>query len=106
MIPRAPLAALMVGSVALGQSGRPVRVHGVAYDSLHRAPLAGAFVVLQGVNRSTTSDERGRLVFDSVAPGTYRIVMQHDVLDSIGMSGVAAKAVISDGRDTVRVAVP
>jgi hypothetical protein len=32
--------------------------------------------------------------------------MQHDVLDAIGMSGATTRANVTDGRDTIRVAVP
>src|SRR5438309_157250 len=96
-------AAIALGGLSTAQAqGRPVRVHGIAFDSLHAKPLPGAFVILAGTNRSTVSDDRGRFVFDSVTPGVYRLVMQHDVLDSIGMSGAASRAVITDGRDTVR----
>lgn len=98
--------AALSASTALAQNGRPVRVRGIVYDSLHNTPLAGAFVVLTPGGLSATSDERGRFVFDSVAPGSYRLIMQHDVLDSIGMSGAASLAAITTGRDTVRVAVP
>ena len=98
--------AVLSGSTALAQSGPLVRVRGVAYDSLHKAPLAGAFVVLTPGNRSATSDERGQFVIDSVAPGSYRVTMQHDVLESLGMSGVATRATITEDSDRVRVAVP
>jgi len=84
----------------------PVTVHGVAYDSLHHAPLSGAFIAIVGSGRTAVSDERGLFVFDSVAPGTYTFAMQHDVLDSIGLSGASARAIITTGRDTVTIAVP
>jgi hypothetical protein len=83
-----------------------VTVHGIAFDSLHSTPLSGAFVAIAGTGRSTISDSLGQFVFDSVAPGDYRFVMQHDVLESIGMSGAITRAIVSDGRDTIRVAVP
>ena len=81
-------------------------VRGLAYDSLHGVPLAGAFIVVAGTSRTATSDVNGRFVIDSVAPGTYRFIMQHDALDSIGISGAVSRAVITDGRDVVRISVP
>jgi hypothetical protein len=84
----------------------PVTVHGIAYDSLHGIPLAGALVGIAGSSRTAISDDRGQFVFDSVVPGTYRFVMQHDVLDSIGISGAATRVVVSTGRDTVTISVP
>ena len=86
-----------------------VSVTGVAYDSLGRAPLLGAFVTLAGTahsTRSTTSDEHGLFRFDSVAPGTYTVAMQHAVFDSIGISGASIRVAISDGRDTLQLSTP
>ncbi len=94
-----------VGSTPL-QAQRPVTVAGVAYDSLRGAPLANAFVILTERGRSTTSDERGRFRFDSVPPGTYTFAMQHAVFDSLGLSGATTKAVVSDGKAPVVLAVP
>src|SRR5205823_3647379 len=89
-----------------GRSPSLVTVRGLAYDSLHIRPLTGAFIVLAGTSRSATSDSAGRFAFDSVTPGPHRFVMQHDVLDSIGMSGAVAQVSVTDGRDTIRVAIP
>jgi len=83
-----------------------VTVRGIAFDSLHGTPLSGAFIGIAGTSRTAISDDRGRFVFDSVVPGTYRFVMQHDVLDSIGLSGAATWAVVSTDRGTVTISVP
>jgi carboxypeptidase family protein len=103
-------ALIMVAAPAVLLASRVgaqgVTVHGVAYDSLHNARLAGAFIAIAGTSRTALSDAQGVFAFDSVAPGTYRFVMQHDALDAIGMSGVSSRVVVSDGRDTVRIAVP
>ena len=88
------------------QSVAPVVVRGVAYDSLRGAPLSDALVSILGTARSTTTDSHGRFHFDSVAPGTHTFAVQHVVLDSIGFTGIAARAVVTDGQDEVRVAVP
>ena len=81
-------------------------VRGVAFDSLHARPLAGAFVSIVGTNLMATSDDKGRFAIDSVRPGTYVIAMQHDVLDSIGMSSMSRKVTITDGKDGVELWVP
>lgn len=84
-------------------------VTGVAFDSLSRVPLAGAFVTLAATGhatRSTTSDDHGLFRFDSVVPGTYTVAMQHAVFDSIGISGASERVAISDGRDTLRLSTP
>ena len=83
-----------------------VTVHGIAYDSLHAAPLAGAFIGIGGSDRTTTTDEHGEFSFYSLPPGSYILSMQHDVLDTIGLSGIMARTTITDGRETVRIAVP
>src|SRR5206468_12496048 len=76
------------------------------YDSLHSRPLENALIGISGTSRTTMSDARGRFHFDSVPAGPHTFTMQHDVLDSIGFSGITAKATITDGRDEVRIAVP
>jgi hypothetical protein len=81
-------------------------VHGVAYDSLRRVPLAGALVSLAGSARTTTSDASGRFRFDSVSPGTYTATLMHEALDSLGLSGVTARVVVTGARDSVQLGVP
>ncbi len=81
-------------------------VHGVAYDSLRRVPLAGALVSLIGGSRTTMSDASGRFRFDSVSPGTYTATLMHEALDSLGMSGVSARVVVTGVRDSVQLGVP
>jgi hypothetical protein len=107
MIRSVILAAIALG-VAIGDASAQtlVRVQGVAYDSLHATPLSGAFVVIAGTSKSAISDSLGRFTFDSVAPGTYRFVMQHDLLEAIGMTGATTRATIADGHERVTVAVP
>lgn len=83
-----------------------VSLRGVAYDSLRSAPLSGAVVVLLGPARRTTTDTEGRFVFDSVAPGVYTLVMQHDSLESVGFSGITARATITAAPADVRLFLP
>ena len=98
----ARIGILLLAASLAGAQG--VTVRGVAYDSLHAKPLVGAFVSL--ATRSATSDDKGRFHFDSIAPGQYRLAMQHDALDSTGMSGIARQVTITDGNDELRIAVP
>ena len=81
-------------------------VHGIAYDSLRRVPLAGALVSLTGGSRITTSDASGRFRFDNVSPGTYTATLMHEALDSLGLSGVTARVVVTGARDSVLMGVP
>jgi hypothetical protein len=99
----APILLCLASTRAIGQT---ITVHGVAFDSLHARPLAGAFVSVVGTNFMATSDGKGRFTIDSVRPGTYVIAMQHDVLDSIGMSTMSRKVAITDGKETVQLWVP
>lgn len=97
--------ALLLLIVAVPASAQ-VPLRGVAYDSLHGRPLPGAFVGIVGMNVSAISDSAGRFLFPSVPKGTHRVVMQHDVLDAIGLSAAGARAVVNNDRDSVIVAVP
>ncbi len=83
-----------------------VTVSGLAFDSLRGTPLANAFVMINGRSRSTTSDAKGRFSFDTLAPGTYTFAMQHAVFDSLGLSGATTRAVVTDGKSVVVLAVP
>jgi protocatechuate 3,4-dioxygenase beta subunit len=92
--------ALAVESAA----GQAVTVRGVAWDSLHGRPLAGALVAVG--TRTTSADSLGRFTLTEVQPGTYRVTAQHDAIDRLGMSAIGAQARVSDGSDVVRVAIP
>lgn len=97
----------LAATTASAQSAQPQPVvQGVVFDSLRGAPLAGAFISIAGLGRSTTSDARGHFRFDSLAPGTYTFAIQHDVLDSIGVASVTSRAVVRAPSDEVTIAVP
>jgi hypothetical protein len=85
-----------------------VLVRGMAYDSLHSVPLGGAFVSMSGggKSRSATSDSTGWFFFDDVAPGTYRLSMQHAAIDSLGFPGLSTRAVVTDGKQDILIAIP
>jgi hypothetical protein len=104
----AAVAALFAMPTFAFAQARPVTVNGIAYDSLRLAPLGDAFVALSGVGggRNATSDSRGRFHFDSVAPGTYTLSMQHAALEAIGVPGVTTRVVVSDGAAEITIAIP
>jgi protocatechuate 3,4-dioxygenase beta subunit len=102
------------GQMAYGQAQRAqnaaprlvVPVRGIVFDSLRGRPLANAFVTVAGVSGASATDSKGRFRFDSVPPGIYTITAQHPVLDSIGLSGLAARATVEAGGREVQLAVP
>src|SRR5690349_11117142 len=100
------LTAAIADAGSAQQGAARVRVHGVAYDSLRGAPLAAAVVTIVGGTGSTRTDALGRFQFDSISPGVHTFAAQHDLLDSLGFTGISARAVVTDGRDEVRIAVP
>jgi hypothetical protein len=97
---------ILLGFAVASTAHAQVAVRGVAYDSLHGRPLAGAFVGIAGTSVSAVSDSAGRFVLLNVSKGTHRVVMQHDVLDAIGLSAAGARAVVTGARDSVIIAVP
>lgn len=104
-----PATAALLLAIALASPAdaqQRVTLRGVAWDSLRSEPLPGAMVSLVGVGRSTTADPRGRFSFDTLAPGSYTVLMSHDALDSLGLTGVSSKVNLTDGRDEIRLALP
>jgi hypothetical protein len=61
-------------------------LQGVAFDSVHSMPLVGAIVQVEGSGRFAISDSLGRFLADSIAPGSYRLVVEHPMLDTIGIT--------------------
>lgn len=97
---------IAVGAFALPAQGVPVR--GIAFDSLNSAPLGNAFITMNGGgrNRSATADSSGRFTFDDVAPGVYVVSMQHASIDSLGFPGVSTRAIVTDGKQEILIALP
>jgi hypothetical protein len=81
-------------------------VHGIAYDSLHGRPLAGAFIMIVGSSRNATSDSRGNFQFDTLPPGVYTFLLQHPLLDSLGLSERAERLAIQRAEDVIRLSAP
>jgi hypothetical protein len=60
-------------------------LQGVAIDSIHGAPLANAMIQIAGTDRVGVTDSLGRFLVDSIKPGTYKIDVDHPVLDTLGI---------------------
>ena len=87
----AALALCLAGPFAapLAAQGRHV-VHGTVFDSVARAPLAGAVVqlaTLEGASRPVvdTTDEHGRFRLEGLHPGRYVLGFYHESLDALGL---------------------
>lgn len=85
-----------------------VNVSGVVFDSLiTKAPLAGAQVVLEGIEGASTTDRRGRFSISGVAPGRYAATFFHPRLDSMSMSAPVIVLDVGERPITgVRLATP
>jgi hypothetical protein len=107
MLCRPCICVLVAGLASAGAvAAQRVQVHGVVFDSLRGQPMKNAAVTIAGDSRVMTTDSRGRFQFDSVPTGRVRFSAQHPLLDSIGLSGLLAPSMITDGREDVRLAVP
>jgi hypothetical protein len=95
------LGALLCPVVLQSQG---IRVRGMAFDSLSGRPLPAAFITLG--SRSTLADSAGRFEFDSVSAGTYRVTMQHDLLDSLGLSGIVSSVDVKTSMEPIRISTP
>jgi len=110
------VAALLASSLgtagAQTAAGRTVR--GMIYDSLSRAPLAAAQVILLDRSDSSvapkaaTTDAAGHFEFAGVPGGVYLIGFQHPLLDSLGISAAPRQLQLAATGDAVNVplAVP
>lgn len=96
----------VVLTASAGAQRQGVSLRGIIFDSLRGQPMRDASVSIAGRTQVMTTDAHGRFQFDSVEPGPHRIVAQHPVLDSIGLSGLSARASVAEGSNEVRLAVP
>lgn len=88
-------------------------VSGSVYDSIGRAPLAGALVQLVGVMDSvagrvyqTRSDSAGRYLLADVPPGAYSIGFAHVKLDSLGIELSTRAVEVRGGAQRIELATP
>jgi hypothetical protein len=77
------------GTTAVRDTTAPLTVgflQGVAVDSVHAGPLVGALIQVEGTARMALSDSLGRFLVDSIKPGSYRVIVEHPMLDTLGIS--------------------
>lgn len=82
-------------------------LQGVALDSLHAGPLVHALISVEGTARMAFTDSLGRFVVDSIPPGSYRVYVEHPMLDTLGITLVTPPMSITANMVTQTViAVP
>lgn len=78
-----PILAFVAASLFIGVAGAqqldPGNIEVVVTDVQSRSPVANAAVFLLGGDQpiSSLTDERGRIEFESMMPGTYRVSVRH-----------------------------
>src|SRR5512144_1436642 len=60
-------------------------LQGVAIDSIHGTPLVNAMIQLSGTDRVGITDSLGRFLVDSIKPGSYKVDVDHPILDTLGI---------------------
>ena len=60
-------------------------LQGVAIDSIHGTPLVNATIQLSGTDRVGVTDSLGRFLVDSIKPGSYKVDVDHPILDTLGI---------------------
>jgi hypothetical protein len=65
-------------------------LQGVAFDSVHSEALVGAMLQIEGTSRFAIADSLGRFLVDSIPPGTHRVLIDHPILDTLGLQLVTS----------------
>ena len=82
-------------------------LQGTALDSVHGEPLVGALITVDGTARMGMTDSIGRFLIDSIQPGSYRVLVDHPMLDTLGISLVTpAMTFVANEVTRTVVAVP
>ncbi|MBC7897614.1 MAG: carboxypeptidase regulatory-like domain-containing protein [Cytophagaceae bacterium] len=80
---------------------------GTVFDSVHMAPLSGANVMVEGTTRLAVTTDKGVFRVDSIPPGTYKVRVDHVMLDSLGMAMVTNEIELKDGTvESVSLTIP
>jgi hypothetical protein len=90
------VAAAALCSTAAANAQRPAprpaqstsTATGAIIDSLYGGRLRGALVAVDGASRAATTDSAGRFTIDSIPVGSYRLVVMHPLLDTLGIGMV------------------
>lgn len=96
----------LMAVVQLQAQSEPIVARGVAYDSLRQRPIAGALIVLKGTRHSAITDDAGHFRIAGVVPGEIEVAIEHESLDSMGLSGFSRRTTVRSERDSIRVFVP
>ena len=102
----AAVAAVILATEPLRIGAQSVSIHGIAFDSLRGVPLRKALVTISGSQSQATTDDGGRFSLDGVGLGAHTINAQHPSIDSIGLSGIAARVNVADSKAMVSLAIP
>jgi len=90
-----------------GSSSTMGYLQGVAIDSIHGAPLVNAIIQLSGTDRLAITDSLGRFLVDSVTPGSYKVEVDHPILDTLGiLLTTAPMQFVANEVTRVLIAVP
>src|SRR3954466_4080832 len=82
-------------------------LQGVAVDSIHGEPLINAVVQLDGTDRIGITDSLGRFLVDSIKPGSYKVLVDHPILDTLGiLLSTAPMEFVANNVTRVMIAVP
>jgi hypothetical protein len=82
-------------------------LQGVAIDSVHEQPLVGALIQIEGTGRIGPTDSLGRFLIDSIPPGSYRLLVDHPLLDTLGIALVTPPITFAVNQITrTTVAIP
>lgn len=86
----APCARLVAQQPTASPNGAPAKttaeISGVVVDSIHSRYLAGAEVIIEGVNGTLVTDSAGTFKVEGLPPGTYQIGVFHPLLDTLNIS--------------------
>src|SRR5688572_902333 len=91
----------------LAGSSTMAYLQGVAIDSIHGAPLINAMIQLSGTDRVGITDSLGRFLVDSITPGSYKVDVDHPILDTLGiLLSTAPMQFVANEVTRVVIAVP
>lgn len=97
---------LIAGPLVAQATDSLATVQGVAYDSLGGRPLRSATIRIAGQEATAVSDSAGRFELQRVPRGDHLLVMEHPLLDSIGLPEIAMRLRVVPAMPEILVAIP
>lgn len=80
---------------------------GLVFDSTRAAPLAGAFVTVDGTEHAATTDSLGLYRIEDIPQGTYSVSFSHPRGDSLGLFSASPRTItVGSGEDTLPLGLP